>query len=714
MKTRPLSLDELIKLPPDDIYKIIFDYDGAFGTTDFSHTILRLWQVFSALYEQGTIDSNDNPNSTFNRALHGGLPPADYTPQYAIEWALGLGVIIPLLIGGLGKYRHFKNDREVASLKYQLMQKGNIQRPVKPLQKEARPPEESLLQEFHYFASKNKITLHAAAPKAIIKKPSLLLQIGSRAQAIWNELLNFSTIFWPVWMSTMLLVGSTAIGAAPVMPIMMGVVFSLSAVYMGYFIWTRSTRATTVPDESVVNSNLNGFKEIWQRRHMKEAHLAFKQSLRPIINAFDKDSSQTPQYQPLFNNDTFENLPDLNAKEKNAHLKNPPQKPKNITPQYIYRMKQDELLRYLFGSQRKQRLHTAITVTMNFIGQLAGTFFVLWFLASSLSAIGFLLPVGHLAIPILNSISNVIGGNIFGSALGSFIGLITSYQVYQRHQAAKLAFHNDVINTLSSAYSAKKPADIMKVLGNRHHKEVLDQFRKHATQHNTKFDRFKTLQTAISYYKNLLKSTQDNLRKLPNHRLSPLETMQLAYDINKVDVLNRDYYFAKQKESTRQTWLMKGVMRLYNGLYGAQTGFFISRMFFLTGGVAASACLAYGSGALIAFAVVAGILAATVGSLRTARYHLDRDQHYKLSFIQSFDAKLSYMSKKFKEMYYLFPEKMEKINDYSSDESFSDDESQPLLPGPRVNTGLASITNVTAFKPKSLSTDTVVLKPRIT
>jgi hypothetical protein len=617
--------------------QILYEMDGATGVTDFYHTLLRLWQVFSALFAYGTTNSADHPNSSYNQTLHGGLPPENYTPQYPIEWALGLGVVFPLMLGGLLKTRHLESQVEPLKIDYQLDRK----RELRPKNDEnlTKSNPHALLGDFDDLLNREKVIVKpkVAEPST---PPSLFNQIVSGMETFWRFLGNAASIFWPIWMTTMIMFGTAAMSAIYVMPIMMAVVTSLSILAPIVFNLLRPKNMTKQTELSLAEK-LRATQELVQRRYFKDRHTALKERIKGLakdtaleqaLQTYSLFKTKQPTghraaYQTGITTDGY--LTILKNPSHSHHTAHPAkantQKP--FTPAETQLIKKSALGQYLLGSNVKQHLHRFVSTAMTMLSQIGATFFILWLISSTFGAAALVMPTAMTGF--LTGVANLLGGNAIGAAAGFTIASLITIKTFQKESKEKNEYHAQVFQKLSEIY---KPNLNKKYSG------------------KTKAQAFNAFQTDIDQLTTRLNAAKKILQSKPNNQLTALDKEILAYDISNVNVLNNDYFFAKQKQATNKTWLSKSLIRLYNWLYGAQSGIFIARMLFLSGGIAASLCFSFGTNPLLVFLGLAALCGIFVGSIRATRYQLNREAQNSKAFFETFDAKLSFMNKVCKEL----------------------------------------------------------------
>ena len=236
---------------------------------------------------------------------------------------------------------------------------------------------------------------------------------------------------------------------------------------------------------------------------------------------------------------------------------------------------------------------------------------------------GWFLSTGIGLVPVLAGLTAVIGSTAVQGIFGFAIGGLLSLKAGSKLRTEQKAYEEKVDAILHAEYTGKDGAG------------------------KTKQEAFENLFAAVEAKKQFLQEYSAKDLK---------ERFKIKYDVNQVDVFN-DRYFEKFQYETPGTTVFKKILsRVHAFFSGGQTGVFHSRFFFLKDGLFAGAIgavaitsLSLGPAA-IPFLILAGVFAVAFGILKVVQYQLERNQAHRENLYNTFDARISYLKKKNKEL----------------------------------------------------------------
>jgi len=664
--------------------------------SDWVFTWLRLGQVFAAvMHNDGSVANDaDVPETPFNKVVHtpdGGLTPLGWT----FAGTMGVG-----LFGGIGRaiYREHRKLR-VKSYDY-LMQrmrevrrkdlrnrnstssynlhgvsdgmdyinwsKANLLHKINPEGNyRANMDEESKYFSFSRVKAYEPFKANTAADEQDKKKYEVnpffkavnwlsSTSVANFCSYIWNYSSNHAFLFWIVWMPFSLALGATAAALMPVMPVIIGLTIGIGSIFT---IWKCVDMWKSYSKDQAEIKNIAKVL-LHKDNEIDSSDPNFAQSIRNIIGQLQCESRE-------FNNLKIGDIKKakLILEAYREHQQADAQEQSRITKelrQRVFMKYEHRELEALIKSRRdtwyldevsnndanRSRLiavrklnaarlkdqasgydrkgHLQSSLKQRLLGHPAERYARLGLTVFSVALLGFLMPLFIFwfagcalavlpAVGILVSIAAVANSMSITTIVGGVLAGVTGIDALAGMRAKQLDYEKKVDAVLNANYK---------------------------NTGMTKAEKFAELEAELNRKMALIKN---------NPRLCH-EMKHGGYDINKIDVYN-DYYFEKQKHSpSTWTWIKKGMNRFYNLLGGGQSGALVARMLFLVGGVAAITLSAFTCGAPIAFIAVAASLAVVLGVARLVKYQFDRNHEHREFFVDTIDARISYLGKKNKEL----------------------------------------------------------------
>jgi hypothetical protein len=265
----------------------------------------------------------------------------------------------------------------------------------------------------------------------------------------------------------------------------------------------------------------------------------------------------------------------------------------------------------LLGSRTERNVRIFTSGIRGVIESIMFFSFVGWFLSTFLGL-----------FTVLAGVAAVLGSNAVGGLTGLAFGSFLGFRAGAKMRAEQLAYEKKVDAILQAKYTGNDGAGA------------------------TKQEAFENLFEALEAKKRLL------LEKLSAQEIKD----KLHYDLSHVDVFNDRYFEKFQYETPGTTIAKKIASHVYTFFAGSQTGTFHARFFFLkdaffAGAIGAVAITSLALGpAMLPFLILAGVLAAAFGALKIVEYRLKRNQEHRENLYNTFDARISYLKKKNKEL----------------------------------------------------------------
>lgn len=666
---------------------------GGGDLKDFIDTIWRLYQVFTNVAANQTNDACDHQNS-------------DYivkTKQHGIDSApneVGQAFFITSLVGVVAGsikaiYQGFRK-LTLNSYSYLLRQLNKISKNEKFTEANIRATANSLIdrnvvysrldrkykkydangdneveevvskKSFGFFDFVNLFDgkTHFFKNYEKDKIPSIPKRIiGTAAHAVknlWNFVGNNAFVFWLVWFPFVLAVG-TAVATTSmfIVPIILSITFGITLVFTAWKVIDRirgiknqQPNHDQIKKENIEHERM--VKDLKQRTYMKEEHRIMMAMLgKPAtLRKTDNDYIQESDHDQI-------------AITKAAVRKN--------KGEYIVQLERNkkEVLNSRLGkyllSGSKSRMGVAIG--MEVASAVVMTSMVFWLI----STVALVAASGAITNVVFAFFDSGINTAIAGGIVSGFFSL----RKFAEMRKGQQEFENKIHDRLTEAYKPEKPkfkgktkadrfAELEQKVESRKAEVELLRLNKLIELANRNGYESKAMQLAISLIAKIKRTgvpinNPDNTRKTFEEinsayvklhadlkRAGKLTDNSIAYhyDIKKVDVYN-DYYFEKQKDkATLWTNVKKGFNRAYAFLSGGQTGIFIVRTLFLVGGIAAAAC----TGAPLVFFAIAAVGAVAIGTMKLVQYCLERKRQKRENFVNTIDARISYLNKKRKEL----------------------------------------------------------------
>jgi hypothetical protein len=225
-------------------------------------------------------------------------------------------------------------------------------------------------------------------------------------------------------------------------------------------------------------------------------------------------------------------------------------------------------------------------------------------------------------VPALAGVAIFLGNNATGGITGLITGAFLGFKAGAKLRAEQLKYKEKVDALLAAPYLGNDGAG------------------------KTKQEAFENLYAVLEAKKAQL------LQRLSAKELKG----RFHYDLSKVNVFN-DRTFEKLQHTTPTGTIVKKILSRVAAIFGgSQTGIFHARYFFLKGAVFAGALnmIAIGSLTLGAafwpFIIIAGVFAAVFAILKVVEYQQQRNQAHNENLYNTFDARISFMKKRIKEI----------------------------------------------------------------
>lgn len=662
---------------------------GGIDKTDVGyHTVFRLLQVFGYVLANGTNSDANNDATPFNQLMS----------DPAAAWSLGLATIIPMLIGGLIRFRQLKADRERNSIPY-LQTRLNKINPQEPVS------EDKILEICNDLLDRGKVAPSRAYLQTVPNTKLTDAVIGSNKLAdfvytvsgdtkaekegpvktaartvfagvkqAWYFLADSALVFWPIWMVAVMIIGIAATYVFPALPIIVAATFVTSiAIKAGLAYYRRRTQKKMdliYQDPLVLKKEQAEVAEITRMRHelksrvhMKREHGFFKSIFGKFLPLKEAKEANPPRVNNVYTAVAARNERVI------VLIKNPALKQEEIaTPvnqaepdlethrQNVVATLKSDIGQRLLGSKAARRGEIAINMVNNAIGYYTLSAFVLWLVGCTL-----------LALAPITAVIGAIGALVLGITLpavsASFSGLIGgiySLRAFADTKKAQLEFEKTIYNKLSEEYKpgiTKQQAfdELDRKVNQRKRDPLLQQAlaakqqeirEKEKGYENDRRALFKKMDTHNLKVDDL---TPEDY-KIFIRKLDDDEAFLLNYDLNKIDVYN-DRYFRTQEEKP-STWIKikKGLFQLYKAVNAAQTWIFVTRSLFLFGAALGGICLLFGPAAGFAFIGIAVTMAVVGVAFKLAQLYKQKKAAEKAFFVETFDTRLSYLKKQNKQL----------------------------------------------------------------
>jgi ABC-type multidrug transport system fused ATPase/permease subunit len=624
------------------------------------HTFLRLWQVFSYVIINNSNSDAEHPDSSFNHTM--GRTP--------VAWALGMLFVFPAALGVLIRYRQLVHKRERNSLQYQQAQIHKINLAAKLTEKE-------ILDAYNDLLIRGKVTLRnitiqeVEANKPLIEKvvtPNKLANfinnkithnpIIQKIEKAWRFLSDTSLIFWPTWMIAVMIIGITAASFPPALPIIVAVTIGASLLFQGTKLIHHLKKKKS---EAAENQNRSADKiqedksdlielsrirnELKQRLHMKQEHAYFKSlfggNSHPLQTKGDKNRfiATATQNQSKEKVIVFIENPDFNQS---------PIPPEQASAARISDEEHERKIReigisskignYLLGSKGARNRKIAVNMLMAAINNYTQAAFVLWLFSA---VFGALAPVAA----VFGTLAAVVGGGLMFASFGGIVGALYSIRTFAETRIAQIEFEKDIYSRLAETYKGKPKGHTF-----------YDESKEDKYYGKAKYEVFDLLAAEVeekkSSIKNNLAAKQQKIRDELKRGITPdkKDTYILNYDLKKIDVYNDRYFETQQEKPSLWVKIQKGLFRTYKAINAGQTSIFVVRSLFLAGAVLGGMCLLFGPAAGFAFIAIALTCAAIGIALKLTQLHMERKAEHKKFFVDTIDARISYLKKKNKQL----------------------------------------------------------------
>jgi len=603
-----------------------------FGSmVDFIITFFRSgWMVLTDVLANGSNVSNDRPDTHFNKTVYN---DGNAASGLSIVGAVVLGLMgVPVLIAlGIAIYQAWakqyrvsadnlaehEDEKDVPALVKRLSE-----RTQKALEKN-RLTMESFLKPSDQWSDDHQPSALTQAVRAFFNsKPMTVLN------SIWGRLSSLSYIFWLVWFPFAYKFGLTAAssmvltpGGFFVVPIVLAITFTLGAVMNLVDVIIRLKSEN--PKEPLTLSN------IW-KRFTEEPKKSKLDKVNSVVDAELQQLEHSAKLLEFIKNDHLKIRKSFNVDKKDimAKLGFAKRKPKD----YQNVSYDPNLRNRLLGSSAQRVGHLIVAGAREFIGGALTLIFITWLGSTVVDFFGF------------STAASLIGDNGINGVAGIGMGIFTAWSTVASLREHQLGYARRVDAVLISNYRGT------------------DESKEHA---------FQRLYSQVEHRKKLLMDAV---------QAGKISNAQMQEYLDKIDVFNDHLFENFEYEETKSSKARGFFEKVYVLLFNAQTGAFLTRFFFLTGGLFAGAKIgglvagfsvfAIGSAAFWPFVIVALTLMVGVAVLALTRSLLQDKQEHRENFVNTLDARLYYLEKKNSELCELqYIHKVDAGNAFEQDES---------------------------------------------
>lgn len=578
------------------------------------NTVMRLLGVFGAAAANRSNDDTPNSHSFFYKFMYKNpdKPQDGLTPG-------GMAVTAVSILGSLtvGVVRRIYQLRH----KLKLQSYKNLTKRVNKSVPDdiSATTEKELIETMDDLLARGKLTQGKPKSAPVPDEPLSWNWVKSKVVNLfsdtWNALNDMSMVFWIAWMPAALILGVGGVSAG--LPVIMSVTVGVAAIYGLYAAgsWIRNKYFPPAPTPVVdtVEDEEQKIAELKARAFMKLEHKKWNAKFAEFgfgVEVKPKDKSYVKL--GLFIDKNNAQL--IRLKKGGVNDPAPAPKVNDIDLN-------SELAQRLLGSKWQRYGRLGIDTLNSAIGGFVMTSFILWMIASGLGVIGVAAGV------LLSGQATVFGGLTVAGLLG-----ISTFREIRADQKAHEEQVKHVLGTVIEVKTRDEKGEILLSDGKPVMKEM------------TKLDYFNEVQDRVG------KLQEQIALQAKNPNLHPdVKALLDSYNINSIDA-NNDYYFEKQRaKPSFKTMLKKGWNRFYTVVGGGQTGVLVVRLCVLTGCLFAGAVATSGVGLAVFVGLAVGA-AVVVGALKLVKYQLDRQHEHNKNFVNVFDARLSYLKKKEKEL----------------------------------------------------------------
>lgn len=643
---------------------------------DWGFTWVRSFQLFCSLTlaDGGVIDMDDNPASIFNKLVH--QHGETNMPLAVAGWSM-IGVMGGSVVAGglrgiyqqhrrlrLNSYDYLMNrlkevdhivnlnqgsvadidkvratggqllaERIDGGARYEMDCENSTQIKLK------RKEQKILDQEFEELYKPIPVVNTAYQPNILFRTVNRIRdsKAGNVAGYVWGWATNHSMLFWIAWMPVAVAVGAAATFTLPYISVIAGVTLGIGGLMTA---WKVVEMARHYFKENKVkkdikarlggikleDSELSSLIDTIKEKEIPYAHLSGiykpdKRDLRDKIKIAELPAKVKIKviYKVISDFKKY----DLQQKRKvHTHLKQrvfmkyehtawmnkfDPDKKYNQQVKTQADLK-SKLTKHLAGSSIERSMRLTVGVFNRALLASVFPMFIFWFLAGVVTV-----PVLMGAVALKGAAAMIGGPAMFtytGAVSGGWFGL----QALATRRAQQLAYDEKVNSILQSVYKNEEGV--------------------------TKLSKFAELETAVNAKKQKILSDDQYNQKAKEYN----------YPVKQIDVYN-DYYFEKQKITpTAKSKFKKFMSRAYQFTGGTQTGALIVRGLFLSGCLLAGVVASAGVGAPLLFAGIALGMAVLAGTSKLTQYILDKKQARREFFIDTIDARISYLEMKDEEL----------------------------------------------------------------
>lgn len=666
---------------------------GGGDLKDFVDTIWRLFQVFSNIVANKTNDCSDSKDGEFIKKTKVNGPDSSLNTVGEVFFITS---IVALVAGSIKViYQGFRNLtlggysyllRQLNKISQDKLNKANVDQTINSLierdkvysrlyrksQKLDRNGDpldviETSKESFGFFDFINLFDgkTHLFKNYEKNKRPSLFARlIGTASLAVkslWNFVGNNAFVFWLVWFPFVLAVGTAAATTSMFfVPIILCVTFGITLAFTVWKVVERIKHINNMKrnDSKEKNEKIEHdrmVKDLKQRVYMKEEHRLMMAILGGSVTSHkakksfvNEETNQIKITKDAINN--FAEKPIIQLERSKEEVLN------------------SRLGKYLLNGSKRR---IGFAVGMEIASGLVVTSMVFWLI----STVALVAAGGAVANLVFAFFDSGVNAAIAGGIVSGFFSL---RKIAEMRKSQK-EFEDKIHARLTEAYKPEKPenkgvtkaekfAEMELAVELKKAQVELLRLKKLialAAGHNSKaltaahelvgeFDANGTRLNLACKPKKLrnefkiINSAYEKLYADLKRAGKPINDKSIAsgYDIKKIDVYN-DYYFEKQKDkATLWTNVKKGCNRAYAFLSGGQSGIFIVRTLFLVGGICAAAC----TGAPLVFFGIAAVGALVIGTIKLVQYCLERKRQKRENFVNTIDARISYLRKKEKEL----------------------------------------------------------------
>jgi hypothetical protein len=692
------------------------------------HTFLRLWMVFeyvllNGLDNQGWKGDQERTDSTFNQATVGQIDIA--------VLSLVLPVIIALAIHRcekktrqtrqtvahqIKKIQAISQDQSITEEDYlktmqELLDNCKIVLPpevtvaaeTRPTTAAATQSKNKSVEDIKDIAEKKPVPQPAQEGAAAqtasqpTKKASspIFKSIQKALSATWDFLAQSAIIFWPIWMTTVLIVGFGASYALPALPIVVAISFGLAALITGgvaaYRRRKEKKQAAVLADPAepenkakveAIRAKLEaGLKRInaimprlLQRAHMKLVHRQFKEDTQGVYDQLFpktiKKEQPAEQAEPAANAAAApaspyavhtigkEGIIVLLDKEQDEQPTPPVQLPSQKEMREAIEASQSLGSRIL-GSRGDRFKFLAAFFTDSVIGQYTLSAFVCWILGSAVLSLGLLTGLTPALAGIAAAFSAVgmlfLGGIAPGvsAAFNVIMGLGFTGHGLKKIKEKREHLIATLYQQLKAPYRPKNQRWIEEIRADLKAREACE---------NPIFEGITQEEAFMFFFNRVEGKKQDIAGDLKARQtlikakvkagevLTPNEKALLRINLKEINVFNDRYFKTQEVGPSKNRRLNRFLYKLYKGINGAQTGIFVTRSLFLTGAALAVACAAAGPFAPAVFIGIAATIGVIACAAKLFHLYLDKKERNRQFFADTLPDRISYLKKQYKQL----------------------------------------------------------------